>query len=249
MNRRPTALHNLGAGQLASFDVDYVTEDMWADVHSLIAADLPEPFTVLDIGGGTGRFADAVLASFPRAHATIVDNAPSLLAANRSDSRKTLLQESVEDLPRVLEGRSFDLVCFHWSLHHFVTDSYAETVAFQQRSLRQATALVSTRGRVSVFENLYDGLIWPSLPGRLVYTMTASQRLAPVTRLLGANTAGVGVCFLSERQWLDAFRLAGLAVERRHYYAHSVRWLYRIGLVTRRVRKGHFWLSRSIDER
>jgi ubiquinone/menaquinone biosynthesis C-methylase UbiE len=241
-------LHHLETHQLAAFDVDYVSDEMWADVRALIASQFAERFSILDIGGGNGHFVDAVLAQFPHAHATVVDNAPNLLAANRSDSRKTLLQRSVEDLPAALQGRSFDLVCLHWSLHHFVTDSYSDTVAFQRRALREAASLVSSGGRLSVFENLYDGLVWPSLPGRLVYAMTASRWLAPLTRLLGANTAGVGVCFLSERQWVNAFGDAGLDIEGRNYYPHSVRWIYRLGLLTRRVRKGHFWLAHSVGQ-
>jgi ubiquinone/menaquinone biosynthesis C-methylase UbiE len=245
---RPRALHQLGDNQTASFDVDYVSDSMWQDIRRLLGESFPEPesrFSILDIGGGNGHFLDGVLADFPAATATLVDNAPLLLQANQPHPRKTIVQESVERLPARLRGRTFDLVCLHWALHHFVLDSYRETLAFQRQTLREAATFLSKRGRLSVFENLYDGWLVPSIPGRLVFTMTRNRRLAPLTRRLGANTAGVGVCFLSERQWLEAFREAGVIVRRRQYYPHSVRTLYRIGLLTRRVRKGHFWLARD----
>jgi len=65
---------------------------------------------------------------------------------------------------------------------------------------------------ISVFENLYNGLVLDGLPGRLIFTPTASRAFAPVARRVRRNTAGCGVCFLSKRQWEEEATRAGLRV-------------------------------------
>jgi ubiquinone/menaquinone biosynthesis C-methylase UbiE len=238
------ATRRLRDEQVLAFDLDYVNADMWADVRALFAARFPEgQFTLLDVGGGNGHFVDIVLATYPEASATLIDNAGLLLAANRSHPRKELVSGSVENLGLRFNGRTFDVICLHWTLHHLVLDSYRDTTAFQQRVIRDAASLLSPRGRLSVFENVFNGLVIDSLPGRIAYRLTSSRSLAPLMRKVGANTAGVGVCFLSEQQWLTIFKLIGLEVMQRRYYPHRVRLGHKVALSARSVRKVHYWIA------
>jgi hypothetical protein len=100
------------------------------------------------------------------------------------------------------------------------------------------------RGRLSVFENMYDGLLIDNLPGRLVYRLTSSRGLAGLCRRLGANTAGVGVCFRSKRQWERRLGESGYRVMA---YSDAPGWStslpYRIVFHMGRVRFGHFWVA------
>ena len=163
-------LRALGEDRLAAFDTDYVYGEMWPHINRLVEVSFPAGcFSFVDLGGGNGRFADTLLDRFPHSSCVLVDSAESLLALNSPHPRKTLAHHSIETCEAALAGARFDLVCFHWVLHHFVAGSFGATRAFQQQALEVARGLLTDRGRVSVFENLYEGFVFDSLPGRTVY--------------------------------------------------------------------------------
>jgi SAM-dependent methyltransferase len=151
--------------------------------------------------------------------------------------------ESVERLDR-FEDR-FDLVSVHWLLHHLVGASYRQTRRNQLQTLRALKGLLTPRGRISIFENMYQGWVFEDLPGRLIYHATAARTMAALSRRMGANTAGVGVCFLSRRQWMASFRDGGLEVvayTEPDHWAWSMRLSWRVLLHLREWRVGHAWL-------
>jgi hypothetical protein len=89
-------------------------------------------------------------------------------------------------------------------------------------------------------------MIIDSAPGRIVHAVTSSRLLRAIARWGGANTAGVGVCFLSKRQWKATFGKAGLHLigdTEPDNYVWPLRMSWRIFLHIRHVRICHFWLS------
>lgn len=209
-------VRKLADSQLQTFaDNDYVTPELFEGIRAAIARDFPDGcLSFIDIGGGRGLFADHLLEHFPGARATILDNSPLLLEMNRPHPRKELVLASATEMDARFPGRPFDVAFFNLSLHHFVTSGYAATVATQRYALEQALNVISSRGRIVVTENLFQGFLADNLPGVLVYLLTSSRMLAPLIGRIGANTAGCGVCFRSARAWrreFSALRLAELA--------------------------------------
>src|SRR5579862_5346232 len=85
--------------QLASFDRDYVSEEMWPFIYRNIEKSFPSgEFSLLDIGGGNGRFADMLLAKYDKARAVVLDNSSLLLEKNKASPRKATILESAERL-------------------------------------------------------------------------------------------------------------------------------------------------------
>ena len=206
-------IRKLDDSQVQDFDSEYVDDRRWQLIEACIERDFPDgKFTFLDIGGGNGVFADRILGKYTGSSCTVLDNSEYLLSLNKESDRKTIVCESVENLGGALAGRKYDIVFLNWLLHHLVSGSYNKTRSNMVECLTQATGLLSPRGRVSVFENLYDGLLFDAFPGYFIYRLTASRMLAPLTKRLGANTAGVGVCFLSRREWEKTVGSSGLAV-------------------------------------
>lgn len=238
-------LRKLSDEQVEAFDREYVDADRLARVRSHIDADFPDGrFSFLDVGGGNGRFADQLLATYPQSRGTVLDNSETLLARNQQDPRKALRLGSAGDLD-ALDGQ-FDLLSMHWLLHHLVGDSYGETRANQCRALGSLRRLLTGRGRVSVFENDYVGWAPDPLPTYLIYAITASKRLAPVARALGANTAGVGVCFNSHEGWRRLIERAGLCLvdhSEPDRWQRRIPWYAKLALGLRDVRVGHYWLQ------
>ena len=231
--------------QVAAFDFEQISDERWLPLATLIDRDFADgKFTVLDVGGGNGAFADRVLSAYPDSLGVVLDNSDLLLRRNKPNSRKTLIHESVAELGTM--GRHFDLVCAHWVLHHMVGSSYARTRANQAAVVESLAGTLTDRGRICVFENNYAGLLGPDIPGYLIYQLTASRVLAPITRRFGANTAGVGVCFQSRRQWEQKFRSAGLQLTdyaEPDSWQWPIRWYWRVAVNLKDVRAAMYWLK------
>jgi len=239
------ALRQLENDQVKAFDVEYVDEDRWAVVKKQIDADFPDgEFSFLDIGGGNGQFADRVLAFYPKARGAVLDNSELLLSKNRPHPGKTVILKSAGELSS-LPGE-YDMVCCNWVLHHLVDASYSTSRDQQLGALSQMNRLLSRRGRISIFENNYTGWVTDNYPGRVIYALTSSRPIAKLAKRLGANTAGVGVCFLSKKAWTETFARAGLAIQA---YAEPdkwrwpVKWYFKTSLGLRRIVAAHYWIK------
>ncbi|HWZ64326.1 MAG TPA: class I SAM-dependent methyltransferase [Steroidobacteraceae bacterium] len=237
-------IRKLEDSQAAAFDTEYVEGNRWDVVKRLIEKDFPDGrFRFLDVGGGTGRFADRLLSSFPHASGAVLDNSEMLLSKNASHDRKQLICDSVEKLSTFSD--KFDLVCVHWLLHHVVSSTYTKTTGNQLMTLQALRTLLGTGGRISMYENLFEGWVFKSLPGRIIYELTAARSISKMVRGMGANTAGVGVCFRSMSEWQQVIANAGLAVDS---YVEPDNWVWprrpawKYLLHLRRICVGHFWL-------
>lgn len=228
--------------QASTFDTEYVTDGRWQPVFQCIQRDFPEgSFRFLDVGGGNGVFTDRVLAAFPRAYGTLLDTSEFLLSRNRASDRKKTVLANIADWRT---NETYDIVFCNWVLHHLITrGDYRQTRGNISKVLRVCGGLLTERGRLSIYENDYNGVIdW--FPGRAIFALTSSIALAPFVKKLGANTAGVGVCFLSHRQWLET--LEGFPVlDYTPDAPWSFPWWRAVPLLLREVRCAHYWVGAS----
>lgn len=201
-----------------------------------------KPWSMLDVGGGTGALCDYLHEQFPHSRATVLDISPDLLGANVPAPWKTILQGSATDLASLLGRQSFDLVCIHSLLHHVVDGKYHSSGRQVERVLQQVQDVLAPGGRLSLFELSYRG--WPieTLSGRIIFELTSSRLLGPLCRRLGANAGGVGVRFLPESAWRDMLERLGfniLEVARAEPYQFPL--YVRAPLAMRIVEPVHFW--------
>ena len=244
-------IHVLDDSQLESFDTEYVVGNRWDTVRKCIDRDFPAGrFRFLDVGGGNGKFADRLLETYPQAQGTVLDNSELLLSKNIENSRKTVILASVDDLGNLAE--TYDLICVHWLLHHLVGGRYQVSRQHQLTALCRLGNVLSADGRLCVFENIYTGWWVESMPGWLIFQLTSIKFIAALTKRLGANTAGVGVCFLSKSQWFKTIKDASLQVQD---YSEPDDWIWplriywKILLHLRSVRVGHFWIRSAGSSR
>jgi len=244
LNSGVVTLRKLSNEQVEAFDREYVDARRLDRVCAKIDDDFPDgDFTLLDVGGGNGRFADQLLARYPKSRATVWDNSELLLERNAKNDRKQLRLGSATCLESISE--SFDLISLHWLLHHLVGDSYGETRANQLSTLSSARQLLSDRGRISVYENDYLGWIPDPWPTWLIYRTTASRPLARISRALGANTAGVGVGFNSFDGWRRIIQNSGLEIvdhAEPDAWERKLPWHVRLVVGLKDIRVGHYWL-------
>ncbi len=238
-------MKQLADSQLETFDTEYVNDGLWKILIEKIDLDFPNgDFSFLDVGGGNGVFTDRLLDYYPKSKGTILDNAQVLLAKNQINPRKTIICESVENLSSV--ENKYDLIFFNWLLHHLIGNSYSETRKNMSTAINAVIPLLTPCGRISIFENMYNGLIIDGLPGRLIFALTSSKLIAGFIKKMGANTAGIGVCFLSQKQWVKTISKIGLKLLE---YTDDEKWTVpvklQVFLHVGNVRFGHFWLTKS----
>lgn len=235
------AMKQLSDDQLVTFDTEYVTQALWEILTRHIDRTHPDGrFSFLDIGGGNGVFADRLLAAYPAALGAVLDNSRLLLDRNKPNPRKTLIEESAENLDR-LDGR-YDLVFFNWVLHHLVGDGYGKSVVHVDQTLRKAAALLTPEGHISIFENMYNGLIVDNAPSHIIFNLTSAKAIAPIIRRFGANTGGLGVCFQSKSSWQHILRNAGIAsVDYDEDSPWSIPLSWKTLLHVGNIRCGNFW--------
>lgn len=173
----------------------------------------PSLVRIADLGGGDGRILDGCLDALPNAKGVLLDVAQEMVDANRSREDKQVLRGDLADVDAVLpEEMSFDVVLLNVVLHHCIADSVSATRALQQRVLEQAAARLRPGGTLLVLEQIHQSPVFPEFASWLIFVLTRSKLVARVVKSLGANTAGVGVLFFSERRLLRLFRDAGLSV-------------------------------------
>ena len=204
----------LNEKQNTSFDTEYHSREE-LETKFLLLEELSEdrPFNVLDLGGGNGAFVDHLLARFPLGSATILDTSLLLLGKNSTSDRKELIHGSIEHMTDILKGRTFDCITVNWVLHHLVGNSYRACRDNCLKTLMHCKELLKPNGTLIVAENMFDGYLGTNVPSYLIYVLTATRwpwfvRVAK--RFF--NTAGLGVCFQSQRAWQHIFAEAGFEV-------------------------------------
>lgn len=196
----------------------------------------------LDLGGGAGRFSDLLLATYKSSSAVVADSSELLLSRNERNSRKTVLCVDALNVRTAFQAKAFDIVFVHRLLHHVVGDTYMESIRSIQEVLCQCAAILKPGGRLSIIENIWDGRFLDGLANRLLYYATSSRVVAPVTRRLGANTAGTGVCYLSDRLLTRLLRQAGLYVEAQQTLGDlRFPWYIRYPTVLKQAYSMHYW--------
>jgi len=243
-------LRQLDQDQLDYFAEDghVVYDDQWNEQTGRIPAEVASvesEFRILDIGGANGRFSDRLLAEYPRARAVVLDNSQHLLDQNVPHERKEVVLGSATEIPRLFPSEKFDFIFINCLLHHLVTPSYRDSRGVIAQVLGDMSGVLATSGRVSIWENIFEGVLWHGLPSRMIFEITSMPAMARLGRKLGANTAGVGVCFLSRKQWEQELARAGMQVRATGWTPMGLPLYQRIPLGIGKIGAVHLWCSKA----
>jgi len=245
MDTRINELKQLSTDQLESFNTEYVNGKFWdAVVNQIDRHFATGKFTFLDIGGGNGVFTDRVLEHYPQSEAILLDNASNLIEINTQHPRKTIIMDSVENLENYLNIYAVDIIFINWVLHHLVSDTYKKT----RSNIVNTLTIIKRNERIkylAVFENLYNGILFDSLPSKLIYQITSLRSVKRLAKKMGANTAGVGVSFLSKKMWIelfgDIFGKANISITDFHFWEVPI--IRKIFLHIKNIHMSLFWIK------
>jgi len=198
----------LNPQQVAKFDVEYIDKALFRLICSIIDQNISNPNQAhfLDVGGGNGLYADKLLSQYLGCFVDIIEPDSNMNTKNIPNSNKVLINSVYQQFKGT---KDYDMIQFNWVLHHFIASSYSETHEIQLEGLKSAYNMLGSEGIVIIFENFYEGKDHSNAPGKLIYQLPSSKLLKPMTSQMGANTAGVGVCFNSELHWREQLIKAG----------------------------------------
>jgi ubiquinone/menaquinone biosynthesis C-methylase UbiE len=246
-------LRFLAEDQNEDFDQDYHSAADLKQKIDVIRARLPEgPVSILDIGGGNGRFLDSLLSAFPTANGYLIDPSQALLSRNAVSSRKHLVQGSVDQLEEIFPNQTFDIITINWVLHHLVGPTWRKSVSNAIAALEIAARLLSPSGMIIVAEDMFDDIFGGDLPSHVIFAITSikNHRFAKLARCC-FNTAGVGICFHSQSAWEALFRRAGMKTEQTffgEYLPSDLKMRLMLPLLALKSRRhGHYFLSRNFS--
>jgi SAM-dependent methyltransferase len=142
----------------------------------------------------------------------------------------TYVKGSAEHLAALFEPGTIDIVFCNLTFHHFTRDSWSKTYTGQADIMKQIATVLSKDGRLCILDQFCDGLFYDTIGSRLIYGMTSCKfrPLAKVFKILGAESAGVGVCFLSKKMWMHSFAGAGLVIKYLDERPRDTRWKHRL---------------------
>ena len=190
-----------------AFDTEFRDWEAYCSVLSSLGIPRPTKIKVLDIGGGNGIFMDRLLAFFSNATGVVLDYSQFMLDRNTNNLRKKVMQGSATDIDTLLLGENYDLVTINVLLHHLVGENEEQNLINISRCLKSLHRILAGKGKLVVYEQVYEGWLRQPSPGEIIYRITKikSGTFSSLMKRLGANTAGVGVRFRSIRGWQGLF--------------------------------------------
>jgi len=220
MKPQPDDQRLVGEMEVAKFDQDYIGDDVLDEIVSTLLAVKPDIVKIADFGGGNGRFLDRLLQRIPRANGTNYETSIQLRAVNAHHPRKAICGQSflvVED------WAEHDLILMNWVLHHLVGDTLHRTVQLVHAASDIAYRALKPGGILVISENLLQSLFPEQFSSAILYYITQSQLLKPLTSRMkdGTSVAGVGIYYMSAPQLLrifSGFELLATFDRNRHDY-------------------------------
>jgi tRNA1(Val) A37 N6-methylase TrmN6 len=164
--------------------------------------------TGADIGGSVGQFANLLKNRCKKlVQIDVID--PSVRSRNSFCGVEGVhfFHTSLEQLNA---DRKYDFAVVSFVLHHIVRNTNRQTYEAQKTFISKVSSILKEDGVIFVVENIYEGVFGTDIGGRVIYEITKLKSIAPLTRKLGANTAGEGVRFRNQRSWDIMFKSVGL---------------------------------------
>jgi ubiquinone/menaquinone biosynthesis C-methylase UbiE len=170
---------------------------------------------ILDIGGASGHFAVGLYNYFYGKNCKI-----TVIDATQYDTREEysdkiiFRKESVNNLNRLYTNEYFDLIFVNRAFHHFVATTWDETIRNITDIMRQISILIKKDGYLCIADHFYNGLFFDVSASKMIYKLTSCKipLIVKIFRSIDANSAGVGVCFLSKIMWYKIFEKNNLDV-------------------------------------
>ena len=172
---------------------------------------------ILDIGGATGHLAYLLKKYYEHngAEVYVVDSTSyDTWSESGFGNDVHFICDSVENLKDLFEDNTFDLIFANRVFHHFVQSSWQRSLKGIDECMQTIHSLLKVDGCFCIMDHFYNGALIDSGSSFLVYTFTSIHNplIAKLVKKMGAESAGVGTCFLSEQMWKHKLGKSGFDI-------------------------------------
>jgi len=198
-----------------------------------------ERLRILDIGGGSGHFSSLICEYFSRiglnCEVYVIDTVKYDTWYSKDFSERIVfIEESAEKLDKIFEKETFDIVFAKYVFHHFVKDTWKKSICCMASIITQIKHVMKKDSYLCIVDQFYNGLLGDTSASKMIYRFTSCRILflANFFRKMGAQSAGVGVCFLSKKMWHTLFELGGFHIEKlEEAMPKKMKWYMHLGLL------------------
>jgi len=232
-------------------DVDKELSEHFLDMFSGILEKVKkrETIKILDIGGGSGYFSNLVHEYFSDINCEIyvIDTTRYDTWTELSD-KITFIEGSAEDIDKLFEAETFDIVFAKFVFHHFVKNTWTGSVKCMKSVMPQIKTVLKKDSYLCMVEELFDGFFGSTSASRMIYFFTTVKIpfLARFFKNMGAQSAGVGVCFLSKKMLYKLFKDSNLEIEEsKETPVREMKWYMHVGLLLKSYRHGCSFVAKK----
>jgi len=176
---------------------------------------------IVDIGGASGYFSLALKEYFSDISCEIYCVDTTKYDSWQNNMNKiTFINDSASSLSTLFERNTIDIVFANMVFHHFVKNTWNDTVNGMNSILKQIyyilkDGLTGGGGHLCIAEQFYNGIIYDKSTSKIIYTLTSNKIpfMTNIIKKFGAHSAGVGVCFLSKKMWVDVLTNNGFMID------------------------------------
>ena len=171
---------------------------------------------IVDIGGGSGYFANEVKTFYESKNNNV---SMTVIDYCKYDEWEKYGNINFINLPvfealEKIENECLDIIFINAVLHHLVYSTYKKTRNAQKQLMGLAYTKLKKNGYVCIRECYVENPVIKELSIPLVYWLTSSKNplILRMSKKLGSNSAGVGVCFLSIKKLVRLFGQTGFEI-------------------------------------
>ena len=171
---------------------------------------------ILDIGGASGMFALYLSDVFNDSNCEVyVLDSTKYEEWEDLDSNVVFIEDTVENISKHFTKKSFDIIFMNRVTHHFVYNSWSKTQKQIVDLLKEVSSMLKSDGRLFICDHFYNGFIIDKAPSFFIYKLTSCKFpfIVKLCKVFKAESAGVGVCFLSKKNWDKLFKKTDLTIE------------------------------------
>jgi SAM-dependent methyltransferase len=167
--------------------------------------------TLLDIGGGSGTFADLVKQHLPDVKVTVVDPSQALLDKIGNQNVEKINGQLPNSL-NLITGREFDIIHVREVLHHVVGNSVSASKELLTESLHAIASRLVNNGHLMIHEVYYESFIIPSFTRNSIFYLLRLQNSLRVRFPIYGFLKDLQVCFYTRHELLEELTKNGFCI-------------------------------------
>lgn len=172
--------------------------------------------SILDVGGGAGFFIKWIKEkllenkNILQLKITVIDSVRYDTWDDKDECIQYVQCDAVS-VDCVLKESSYDYIFCNMFVHHLIGNNFEESGEIRKEVFNNLHKVLRSDGKLLIADNVNNGFLFDDMSCRILYAVTTCRNAVVKKMLfkLGAHSAGVGVCMLSQGMWKNLLTETG----------------------------------------